>query len=55
MPCVKTHVRLTGLIDLSSLQVIVELVLSFLISLVGVLLTSGEFLPIRSSESLYSR
>lgn len=32
-----------------------ELVLSFLISLVGVLLTSGEFLPIRSSETLYSR
>lgn len=32
-----------------------ELVLSFVISLVGVLLTSGEFLPIHSSETLHSR
>ncbi|CAI5742714.1 unnamed protein product [Peronospora destructor] len=36
-------------------EVVVELVVSFLISLVGVLLTSGEMLPIRSNDALHSR
>ncbi|KAI9919249.1 hypothetical protein PsorP6_012285 [Peronosclerospora sorghi] len=32
-----------------------ELVVSFLISLTGVLLTSGEMFPIRSNKAMHSR
>lgn len=37
------------------IQVVVELVLSFVISLVGVLITAGEVLPIRSNKALHAR
>ncbi|KAI9918080.1 hypothetical protein PsorP6_013285 [Peronosclerospora sorghi] len=36
-------------------QVVLELGISFLISLTGVLLTSGEMVPIRSNEAMHSR
>ncbi|CAH0480285.1 unnamed protein product [Peronospora belbahrii] len=53
----ENYAKLTETADaqMPPIEVVVELVVSFLISLVGVLLTSGEVLPIRSNDTLDSR
>ncbi|GAB9465963.1 hypothetical protein Gpo141_00003349 [Globisporangium polare] len=51
------YVKLTEVTDakMPPFEVVVELVLSFVISLVGVLITAGEVLPIRSNQALHAR
>ncbi|ETI54961.1 hypothetical protein F441_02288 [Phytophthora nicotianae CJ01A1] len=53
----ESYVKLTETADaqMPPFEVVVELVAAFLVSLVGVLLTSGEILPIRSNDALHSR
>ncbi|KAG7380759.1 hypothetical protein PHYPSEUDO_006813 [Phytophthora pseudosyringae] len=53
----ESYVKLTETADAQKppLEVVVELVVAFLVSLVGVLLTSGEILPIRSNDAMHSR
>ncbi|KAF1333347.1 Membrane protein, partial [Globisporangium splendens] len=51
------YVKLTEVTDakMPPFEVVVELLLSFVLSLIGVLITSGEVLPIRSSGALHAR
>ncbi|EGZ12906.1 hypothetical protein PHYSODRAFT_302736 [Phytophthora sojae] len=53
----ESYVKLAETADaqMPPFEVVVELVASFLISLVGVLLTSGEIMPIRSNDAMHSR
>ncbi|DBA04367.1 TPA: hypothetical protein N0F65_002129 [Lagenidium giganteum] len=51
------YVRLAEVSDaqVPPVAVMIELVLSFVFCLIGVLIVSGEMVPIRSSEALHSR
>ncbi|CAI5723701.1 unnamed protein product [Hyaloperonospora brassicae] len=53
----ENYVKLTETVEaqMPPTEVLVELTLAFCISLVGVLLTSGEMLPIRSNDALHFR
>ncbi|CEG44442.1 Predicted membrane protein [Plasmopara halstedii] len=53
----ESYVKLTETADaqMPPTEVVVELVVAFFISLVGVLLTCGEILPIRSNDAMHSR
>lgn len=53
----ESYVKLTETADaqMPPIEVVAELVAAFMISLVGVLLTCGEILPIRSNDAMQSR
>ncbi|TDH74054.1 hypothetical protein CCR75_008183 [Bremia lactucae] len=51
------YVKLTETVDapMPPYEVVIELGIAFVLSLAGVLLTSGELLPIRSNDAMQSR
>uniref|UniRef100_M4C506 Uncharacterized protein n=1 Tax=Hyaloperonospora arabidopsidis (strain Emoy2) TaxID=559515 RepID=M4C506_HYAAE len=53
----ENYAKLTETLDarLPPVEVLIELAVAFGLSLVGVLLTSGEMVPIRSNDALHYR